>query len=160
VTEKHNIVIVSRHAAAIEFVRLALIDKGVDPDTVPVIANATAEDVTGREVYGNVPMHLAALAATVWAIEFTVPPRGMEYTIADMTAAGAKLVPYVVRDADSLKTVLKCLRDEIRNWREGEAHYKVCRMLDSVDDGMYLGTCIQGAMQRTNEAKALQEAKP
>ena len=40
------------------------------PDLIPVIASATPADVAGKEVYGNLPLHLAALTAEVWAIEF------------------------------------------------------------------------------------------
>jgi hypothetical protein len=87
-------VIVSRHPAAIEFVRR----ERPDLADAPVVAQATAEDVRGRRVFGNLPMNLAALAAEVWVIEFSGdPPRGQEYTLAEMDAAGARLARYVVR---------------------------------------------------------------
>ena len=92
-----NIVIVSRHPAAIEFVREHLAACGVDTTKVPVIAQAGPDDVRGMDVYGNVPLHLACLAWTVWAIEFENPPRGAEYSLADMKAAGARLRSYTVR---------------------------------------------------------------
>lgn len=87
-------VIVSRHPAAIEFIR------GESPEfaDAPVIASATADDVRGKTVAGNLPLHLAALAAEVVAVEFSgPPPRGAEYTLIEMRAAGARLVSYVVR---------------------------------------------------------------
>ncbi len=118
--------IVSRHKAAIQFVAryldgrvepdggsVLVVEKWLDDSTgdyhfpetgvempreyVPVIANATADDVRGKIVYGNVPLHLACLAELVVAIEFSGDaPRGMEYTLEQMDAAGAKLVRYQV----------------------------------------------------------------
>lgn len=118
-------IIVSRHPAAVEFVAERLggfVDGGrvvirheplnvnvfdVDvngnpfpsaPDEViPVVALATAEDVRGAVVYGNIPLHLAASAAHVWAIEFDgAPPRGTEYGVEEMKSAGARLRRYKV----------------------------------------------------------------
>jgi hypothetical protein len=86
-------VIVSRHPAAIEFIRAA----SVDFADARVIAQATADDVRGKVVAGNLPLHLAAVTAEVVAVEFAgPPPRGLEYTLADMQAAGAKLARYRV----------------------------------------------------------------
>jgi hypothetical protein len=67
-------------------------------DDIPVTTgNVTAEDVRGKTVYGVLPLHLAAAAASVWAIEFSgAPPRGQEYTLPEMVASGARLRPYVV----------------------------------------------------------------
>ena len=89
-----NVIIVSRHPAAVEFIRRA----GELPASVPVLSSVTAEDVRGKVVYGNLPLHLAAEARAVVAVEFTgPPPRGQEYTLADMEAAGARLRLYRVR---------------------------------------------------------------
>jgi len=64
---------------------------------VPVRPAVGVEDVRGRVVLGNLPLHLAQYAAEVWAIEFSgAAPRGAEYTAADMEAAGARLAWYVV----------------------------------------------------------------
>ena len=88
-----NAVIVTRHPAGEEFIR-----QHPKWRYVRCIASATLADVRGCEVAGNLPLNLASMAQTVWAIEFDgVPPRGTEYTLADMIAAGAKLVPYRVR---------------------------------------------------------------
>lgn len=95
-----DIVIVSRHAAGIEFVKQHLAAGGIDTDKVKVIAQASADDVRGMDVYGNLPLHLAAVAWTVWAIEFDTPPRGLEYTLDDMRKAGARLQAYTVRRGD------------------------------------------------------------
>jgi hypothetical protein len=88
-------VIVSRHAAAVDFIRREM---SLD-ESVPVITgNATPSDVEGKVVFGNVPMHLACMATMVVAIEFpSAPPRGNEYTIEDMDKAGARLVGYKVQ---------------------------------------------------------------
>lgn len=92
-----NGVIVSRHQATIEWLRQqvpALAD-------VPVLESATAVDVRGRIVYGNVPLHLAAVAERVVAVEFTgTPPRGAEYGAAEMEAAGVRLRTYTVEAVD------------------------------------------------------------
>lgn len=85
--------IVSRHQATVEYLRDVL-----DwPDTVPAIASATPDDVRGAVVAGNLPLHLAAIAAGVIAVEFSGdPPRGSEYGRAEMEAAGVRLVEYQV----------------------------------------------------------------
>jgi hypothetical protein len=89
-------VIVSRHPAAIEFIRR----ERPDLADAPVLAQAGPEDVRAKRVFGNLPLALAALAAEVWAIEFGgEPPRGAEYSLAEMDAAGARLARYVVRAA-------------------------------------------------------------
>ncbi len=66
---------------------------------IPVITgNATSADVEGKTVYGNIPLHLAAMANEVVALEFDgPPPRGAEYALEDMVVAGAKLNSYVVK---------------------------------------------------------------
>jgi hypothetical protein len=124
-----NCVVVSRHPAALEFIACSLSTEGIegrvcgdridfairpdlgdhfDPagtltDSIPVIrGDAIPDDVAGKHVYGNVPLCLAALAHRVTVIEFTgKPPRGQEYTLADMLSAGARLTDYcVVTPAD------------------------------------------------------------
>lgn len=87
-------VIVTRHPATVEFIR------EVAPEfaDAPVISSATPDDVRGKIVAGNLPLHLAALAAEVWAVEFEEqPPRGQEYSLEDMKAAGAVLRRYKVQ---------------------------------------------------------------
>lgn len=109
-----NAIIVTRHKGAVSFIAAAL--QGTDNNgesvsvycieardrvQVPVVSSATADDVRGKVVYGNLPMHLAAEADTVYAIEFDGdPPRGAEYNLDDMRRAGARLMPYVVTRSD------------------------------------------------------------
>ncbi len=88
-----NILIVSRHPAAIEFIRA----QRPELANAPVLAQATTEDVRGKHVIGNLPLALCALAESVEVVEFAgAPPRGQEYTIEDMIAAGARLRRYIV----------------------------------------------------------------
>ena len=85
--------VVSRHPAAIEFIRAA------EPEFAGalVLASATPDDVRGKSVAGNLPLPLAALAAEVIAVEFSgAAPRGVEYGLSEMRAAGAHLVRYKV----------------------------------------------------------------
>lgn len=93
-------VIVSRVAATVALVAKHLGYEVVKTlsDGNAVIASATRDDVRDKVVYGDLPLHLACLAREVWVVEFEgTPPRGQEYTLADMLDAGACLRPYVVR---------------------------------------------------------------
>jgi len=90
---KTNRVIVSQHPAAVEFIRREL----PEFSEVPVLKTATPDDVRDAVVAGNLPFSLAALAREVIAIQFAgQPPRGREYGIQEMDAAGAYLARYCV----------------------------------------------------------------
>jgi|SRR3989344_4689199 len=109
-----DIIIVSRHPAAIQFCAAHIADRenwnqysifsdkvefyeGEEVYTVPIKSSVTPADVTGVEVYGNLPMNLAAVAGGLSVIEFgSNPPRGQEYTLADMEVAGAFIASYKV----------------------------------------------------------------
>jgi hypothetical protein len=87
-------VIISRHPATTEFI---LKTAGLPSDTPVIIGNAAPDDIRGKTVFGNLPLHLAALAEMVIAVEFAgTPPRVAEYTLSDMLNAGAYLAPYRV----------------------------------------------------------------
>lgn len=76
-----------------------------DAYLIRVLASATPDDVRGKVVYGNLPLHLAALTSEVHAVEFSgTPPRGAEYSLADMDAAGARLACYRVEVAPFRRT--------------------------------------------------------
>jgi hypothetical protein len=108
-----NYVIVSRHPAAIDFIRAA----DARFANAPVVAQATADDVRGRHIAGNLPLQLALLASSVTAVEFTGdPPRGAEYTIEEMRAAGARLTSYVVVDAAAPERVAALVSSESHCW--------------------------------------------
>ena len=87
-------IIVSRHPAAIEFIRNEL------PEffDAPILASATADDVRGKDVAGNLPLDLAAEARVVRAIVYPAgrAPRGSEYTLEDMYEAGAAIKAFYV----------------------------------------------------------------
>jgi Putative CRISPR-associated protein (Cas_VVA1548) len=88
-------VIVSRHKEAVDFILTT------KPELAgcPILAHADLSDVEGRDIYGNVPLHLAAAAKSVYAIEFTgAPPRGADFTLQEMRVAGAHLRQYSVAE--------------------------------------------------------------
>jgi putative CRISPR-associated protein (TIGR02620 family) len=91
-------VIVTRHDGVLEWLMdCGYVGRNIDKYTV-IRGNATADDVDGKTVIGNVPLHLAAVAKAVMAVEFSeVPPRGQEYGAAEMKAAGAYLAKYTVQ---------------------------------------------------------------
>ena len=85
-------VVVSRHAGAIEWLRR----QGI---AGAVIEQATADDVRGRAVVGNLPLHLAALATKIGSIDMPNLPRemrGKDLTPEEMDAAGARISWYIV----------------------------------------------------------------
>jgi len=85
-------VIVSRHAGAVAW----LAAQGI---TGTVIEQATADDVRGKVVVGNLPLDLAAEAHQVGSIDLPGllrEQRGRDLTPAEMNAAGATLRWYVV----------------------------------------------------------------
>ena len=86
-----NAVIISRHRGAIDW----LAQQGI---TGTVVAHATKDDVLGKDVVGNLPLDLAALANTVTSILMTVPAdmRGKDLTADDMVKMGARLQMFKV----------------------------------------------------------------
>lgn len=87
-----NNIIVTRHAGLVEF----LAARGI---TGKVVAHATAEDVRGRDVYGILPFHLAALCRTVTTVDLNLPPdkRGSELSASEMETFFVDMTTYVVR---------------------------------------------------------------
>jgi hypothetical protein len=66
-----------------------------------VVADATPDVVRGAIVYGNLPLHLAALADEVWAVGFkTTPPRGVDLSRAVMEAHGIHVAGYKVMELE------------------------------------------------------------
>lgn len=96
-TRTTNKVIISRHPAAIQFIRETA---KLNYDVPVIMGNATYSDCMGKHVYGNIPFSLAAVAEKVTALEFWhSPPRGNEYSLEDMKSAGAYLTSYSVTQA-------------------------------------------------------------
>lgn len=90
------IVIVSRHQGLVDWLRR----KGI---VGKVIAHATPDDVRGKDVIGNLPLHLAAMAKSVTVVDMPALPadwRGQDLSPEQMDEAGATLRRYVVRKVD------------------------------------------------------------
>lgn len=88
-----GIIIVTRHKGAIEWLR----QQGIEGKA---ISHATADDVRCRKVYGNLPLHLAAEAASVTIIslpDLKPEQRGKDLSPDEMYAAGAHLESFEVR---------------------------------------------------------------
>jgi hypothetical protein len=89
-------VIVSRHEATIQWLRDEL---GLHE--AEVVTEATPDAVRGAIVYGNLPLHLAALADEVWAVGFmTTPPRGVDLDRATMDECGVHVAGYKVMELE------------------------------------------------------------
>lgn len=89
-----EVVIVSRHAGLLAWLE----QHGVTGRVIT--GNATPQDVRGRDVYGILPLWLAAEAARVTEVSMPGLPleyRGKEYSPAEMDAWGAHMVRYQVR---------------------------------------------------------------
>jgi putative CRISPR-associated protein (TIGR02620 family) len=90
------IVIVSRHQGLVDW----LAQRGI---VGKVIAHATPDDIVGKDVIGNLPLHLASLAKSVTVVDMpNLPPdwRGQDLSPDQMDQAGATLSHYVVRKVD------------------------------------------------------------
>ena len=110
-----NNLIVSRHEAAIKFIR----EEMPEFRDAEVMASVRPDDVDGKVVAGNLPLSFAARALIVYAIGFDgEPPRGQEYSLADMRDAGAKLTGFTVS-----KAMLSTSRE----------YHEICEMGDGVD---------------------------
>ena len=115
----NNVVVVSRHPAAIKFIAEYLgnaeadIDKnrillfsstenlevGEHSDEIRVIKEASKEDIKDKIVYGNLPLDLAAHAKSVYSVLFEKnPPRGKELTLDNMVEAGATIRKFKVEE--------------------------------------------------------------
>jgi hypothetical protein len=110
----NNMIIVTRHPAVVVWLR----ENVPELADAPILTSATRADVAGRHVYGVVPLDLADAAWRVSVIAFDRPPRGAEYSVEEMRAAGARLMTYTVvesstipiGDLDAVETA-KILRD-------------------------------------------------
>lgn len=87
-------VVVTRHPALVEY----LTELGVVPAGTEVVTHATAEQVRGRHVFGVLPLHLAAEAASVTEVTLRVPAelRGVELTLEQVRQFAGPLTTYKV----------------------------------------------------------------
>lgn len=90
-------IVVTRHTGLVEF----LVERGVLDSNIPVVAHATAATITGKNVLGVLPLHLAALAASVTEATLNLTPdqRGKELDIEEMRKAFQGFTTYVVMKA-------------------------------------------------------------
>lgn len=86
-------VLVTRHEALVEY----FANMGITFDKV--IAHATPEDITGNDVWGVLPLHLASLADTVTTIDMTLPAemRGKELSLTDIETYFTGMSTYQVK---------------------------------------------------------------
>lgn len=86
-------VLVTRHEALVKY----FANKGITFDKV--ITHATAEDVTGNDVYGVLPLHLASLANTVTTIDMNLPVemRGKELSLSDIETYFTGMSTYQIK---------------------------------------------------------------
>ena len=96
-----NTIVVTRHKALIEY----LIETGMVTAETPVLSHVNAEDVEGMHVIGVLPLHLAALAATVTEIPLDIPAelRGKELDLEQVRSFAGDPVKYSVRKEESVK---------------------------------------------------------
>ena len=86
-------ILVTRHSALVEYFS----NMGITFDKV--ITHATAEDVTGNDVYGVLPLHLASLANTVATVDMDLPAemRGKELSLTDIETYFTGMSTYQVK---------------------------------------------------------------
>jgi len=88
-------VCVLRHVGTLEW----LAEEVEAFNKLPVITgNATPADVAGKRVLGVLPLHLAALAASVTEVVIDPPPRGAELTMQEVAARGPFFRTFQVRE--------------------------------------------------------------
>lgn len=88
-----NVLIVSRHAGAVGWLRR----RGIEGEVVAHVEDVA--EVHGKVVFGALPMYLAAAAEAVVSIDMpglTLAQRGQDLTPAEMDAAGAVMRAYIV----------------------------------------------------------------
>lgn len=91
-----NVIIVTRHAGAVEWLK----GQGVVGAVLPHVSDPA--QIAGQVVVGALPLHLAAAAAAVGAIDMpglTPEQRGKDLSPAAMDAAGASIAWYTIRPA-------------------------------------------------------------
>lgn len=94
-------ILIARHQALADF----LTQHGIKFNKV--IEHATAEDVKGKDVYGVLPLHLAALTNTITSVDLNLPAemRGKELTIADVGEYFNSLTTYKVSKIESTNEI-------------------------------------------------------
>ncbi|MEW6651424.1 MAG: CRISPR-associated protein Csx16 [Chloroflexota bacterium] len=89
-----TVIIVSRHAGAVEWLR----QRNITGDVLTHVSSP--EEIRGKTVVGALPLHLAAEAAKIGAIDLPLlspDQRGRDLSPQEMDRAGATLTWYEVR---------------------------------------------------------------
>lgn len=87
-------VIVSRHSGLVEWLKR----NGVNGE---VVSHATPENIRGKYVIGNLPIHLASLAYRIIVPVYDIPEslRGQELTADDLDKLGCQLKSFFVLES-------------------------------------------------------------
>lgn len=87
-------IIVTRHTGLIQWLK----SHGIVGDVISHVESP--EQIQGKDVVGVLPLHLAAVAASVATVEMTLPAdkRGVDLTPEEMDSFGAILHKYVVQE--------------------------------------------------------------
>lgn len=101
-----NILIVTRHQGLVEF----LASRGIVGEVIP---HATADTVRGRDVYGVLPLNLAAECRTVTTVDLNLPAdkRGAELSMEEVEAFFIGMTKYVVRTKCDYNSALEEAND-------------------------------------------------
>lgn len=124
-----NTIIVTRHKALVQY----LIETGMVTAETPVISHVTSKDVEDKHVIGVLPMHLAALAATVTEVPLDIPAelRGKELDLEQVRRFAGDPVKYSVRKEEELTAFAYNLGNVIAqgsdNWLANETENIILR---------------------------------
>lgn len=80
--EQDKMLVVTRHKALADLLR----EKGIISGDCDYMEHAGVDDVQGRDVVGNLPLHLAARCHTITSVAMSVPleMRGRELTLDEL----------------------------------------------------------------------------
>jgi putative CRISPR-associated protein (TIGR02620 family) len=100
--KQREIVIVTRHAGLVEVLAQ---DFGIVGE---VVAHATEGSVRGKDVYGVLPLHLAACAASVTEVTLNLPAdkRGAELSADEVRQYMVGLRTFVIRTLEKQRELL------------------------------------------------------
>ena len=90
-----EIVIVTRHEGLVKW----LASRGIKGR---VIVQVKPEDIVGKDVYGNLPLHLAATTRTISTVDMNLPfdKRGQDLSEEEMDKYNPILHTYQVREVN------------------------------------------------------------
>ena len=101
-------IIVTRHPALVEYLREARIVEG--KESIEVLSHVdNPELIRGKHVFGVLPLHLAAFAASITEVPLSIPAemRGKELTLEEVRQFAGQPVEYVVNTFDRIVAAAK-----------------------------------------------------